>query len=65
MAAKKAQAPAKVKAKPKLDTMNTELAKAGAYNQNDQKQVTKSARRTGSPRPRLTVKKRRAVKFCP
>jgi hypothetical protein len=26
--------------KPKLDTMNTDLAKAGAYNKNDQKQVT-------------------------
>jgi hypothetical protein len=26
--------------KPKLDTMNADLAKAGAYNKNDQKQVT-------------------------
>jgi hypothetical protein len=27
-------------AKPKLDTMNADLAKAGAYNKNEQKQVT-------------------------
>ena len=31
---------ATVPPKPKLDTMNAELAKAGAYNKNDQKQVT-------------------------
>jgi hypothetical protein len=29
-----------IAAKPKLDTMNSDLAKAGAYNKNDQKQVT-------------------------
>jgi len=29
-----------VPAKPKLDIMNSELAKAGVYNKNDQKQVT-------------------------
>lgn len=29
-----------IPAKPKLDTMNADLAKAGAYNKNDQKQVT-------------------------
>jgi hypothetical protein len=29
-----------IPAKPKLDTMNADLAKGGAYNKNDQKQVT-------------------------
>lgn len=29
-----------IPAKPKLDTMNADLAKAGAYSKNDQKQVT-------------------------
>jgi hypothetical protein len=34
-----------IPAKPKLDTMNADLARAGAYNKNDQKQVTAWAAR--------------------